>query len=381
MPKPLLVKFVRDQTRSYQRLYTALRRDPLLDPLLASPQATTLARGLRSAAPYSGVSMLYQRRLRRSTAVLVIPVIVAANLALVSLGEVRWHLLPSAAQLTWSTLLQTVCTVWLLILIVVLNRSKAYFISSMCLALAGACIMAVTTRPPDVMIRLLIIICMAPSATYAAFLPFIASAQVVAWRLSSTVDPRARIILGLARCTATAVKGEWRRRGGARDSMLRSIEQVARTAERDFARIMHRTGSDASTSAWLREQGWTIAARLRQCKQIILLPDPDAVRTVAVDLCELLILACSDKWTDFHANATPPKWRNLAPAILRRLGAAALFCAVALVMPWVLRRSLTPQEAENLRDVLLVAAATLLVPLPMDVVQRIPDTFSDVLNH
>ena len=66
--------------------------------------------------------------------------------------------------------------------------------------------------------------------------------------------------------------------------------------------------------------------------------------------------------------------------IARRVGAALLLAVAAFAIPAVFHDSLPGDAPRYIRDVLLVSAVLALVPLPQDVVTRIPDTFAGALR-
>ena len=260
------------------------------------------------------------------------------------------------------------------------GRAMSHATLMAALAVAGIAIEFPQPTVSQTAARAFTAFCVTPAAMYAAFLPMIIVAYWYAWRLTRTIDPRARLVIGLLRCTHQISRdARWLHDAHARDQIAARLEQVARSAERDLPRLLARSAQDASTKTWLREHAKLIGARIRECKRSLVLPDSRSHEVIPGELLRLLLQAASNEWESMSAQQPPPKSNGLLRKYAPHAAAGLMLIAAALALPEILP-VLKGTAGTNLRTVLLLSGFVALVPLDADSLNRIPDAFAEAVK-
>jgi ATP phosphoribosyltransferase len=216
---------------------------------------------------------------------------------------------------------------------------------------------------------------------YAAFLPMIAIAYGYVWRLVRTIDPRARLVIGLLHSVHMASRdARWRHDARVRDQVAMQIERTARVAERDLPHLLVYRTQDPGTSSWMRERSQLIGARIRECKRSLLLPDREALDTIRSELLRLLLHATSSEWDAMCAQQSPPsRFRGLLRKYAPHVITGALLVVAGLALPEFFPVLKGP-AGSNLRTFLILSGFVALVPLDSGGLNRIPDAFAGAVN-
>lgn len=370
----------RQAVRHLRMLDAMVRHGPAVG-VLSSPQAAPVRAAVRSAAVCTCIITLHRDALQRLSAWLALPLCSAATLFLTAELLGRWHTHPPIAHVVLLGIGCLVFNIVLLVCAVVAGRTAFHAAATAVVALVDVVVLLASPTHLPTASQILIVLTLGSAAIYLAFAPLVLVAYATALRLARLVDPRARIILGLLRCLHhTAVGTAWLHDRASRNRVLKSLEQVARTAQNDLPRLLPRPATDAQTQARLKEQAYAIATRLRQCKQRAAMPAADAGGEVPVELAGLLTQACRQEWNDLRAGDPPSRLPGRVERVARRLAAALLLSVAAFAVPAAFGSSISAATTRNFRDILLVSSVACLVPLPQDVVKRIPDTFAGTLK-
>lgn len=260
------------------------------------------------------------------------------------------------------------------------RQGTLHFVSMVALAVLGVAIDFPHVGITQTAARAFTAFCVTPAIMYAAFLPMIVVASGFAWRLGRIIDPRARLVISLLRCVHQAARDtRWLRDGQERDRMAIHIERAARIAEHDLPRMLTRRTNDPGTREWLRQSAGLTAARIRECKRLVLLPDTHAGETLSVELLRLLLYATADEWDSMHAQQPPSKTTGPLRRYAPHATAAIVLIVAGLVLPEILP-ALRGVAGANFRTVLVLSGLVGLVPLGEGGLNRIPDAFADAVK-
>jgi hypothetical protein len=340
------------------------------------PQLTAT---IRAAALQLSAASLTRRSLQRVAIWYDVPAVLALTIAVpfITAG-------PALADIKY-TAAATVCgaLVGLSTLAIAASwrRAATHFAFTAALAVLGVAIELPSARVNPAAADAFTAFCVTPAAVYAASLPLIAVALGYAWRIIATIDPRARLVLGLLQAVhLTSRDARWLHDTRARDQVAAQIERTARGAERGLPRLLARRIQDPATSSWLRERAQLIGARIRECKRLVLLPDVAAMDSIRTELLRLLVYATSSDWGAMCAQQAPP---SRTPGLLRRYAPhfiiGVIFVVAAFTLPELLP-SLKAVAVSNLRTILVLSGIVSFVPLDGGGLNRIPDAFAEVVS-
>lgn len=255
-----------------------------------------------------------------------------------------------------------------------------HFASMVALAVLGVAIDFPHVAITQTAARAFTSFCITPAIMYLAFVPMIVVATGFAWRLSKIIDPRARLVISLLRCAHQAARDtRWLHDGQERDRMAVHLERAARIAEHDLPRMLTRRTTDPGTREWLRQSAGLTAARIRECKRLVLLPDTHAGQALPVELLRLLLHATADEWDSMNSQHPPSKTTGPLRRYAPHATAAILLIAAGLVLPEILP-ALRGAAGANFRIVLVLSGLVSLVPLVEGGLNRIPDAFADAVK-
>jgi hypothetical protein len=268
-----------------------------------------------------------------------------------------------------------------LLVAVAFERPGTHFALMAALAVLGVAVEFPPTRAFSVLQHAFTAFCLAPAAMYMAFLPMIVIAYGYARRLTKTVDPRARLVIGLLRATHLLSRdARWLHDARARDQAAIQVERAARVAERDLPRLLSRRLQDVGTRSWIHERSRLIGARIRECKRQLLLPGTNAREAIPSELLRLLLHAVSSEWDSMCAQQAPPsRIRGLLRKYAPHAASGIILVVAGLVLPEVLP-ALKGTAGSNLRTVLVLSGLVALVPLDGGSLNRIPDAFADAVT-
>lgn len=363
------------------RRFDELVQAPSLSAVLGQPEAAPARAVVRRAAVHASVIALYREALQQLANWLVLPLGAGGILLVTDALLGRWEPQVPASRLAAVAGGCLVLNVLLLVWAVVADRVGIHAAGAGAAAVVGAVGLVATDAGPPAAVRVALVFSMVPAAAYLATLPLVVIAYAVAIRLSWLIDPRARIILGLLQCLhQTAAGAAWLQDGLRRKQVLGSLERLSRIAQRDLPKLLPLASSDRQTRLDLRDQAYAIAARLRECKQRVVLPSARTHTELPLELAGLFLHACCQEWQEMGGPNPDSRAPGRLARISRRVGAALLLAVAAFAIPAVFHNSLPGDASRYVRDVLIVSAVLALVPLPQDMVTRIPDTFAGALR-
>jgi hypothetical protein len=378
MPSPRLARAGRQLAGHYARMQDEVLANAWAQAVVPPDKLVGLRSAIRSAALRVSVSSLTRDSFQRAAMWCSIPAAVLLTAAVPFI--VAGPALQDIGYTAGAAVAGAVAGVVTLLIAAVLGRALLHFALMMALAVLGVVIefphAAVTLAGS----RAFTAFCVTPAAIYVAFLPMVVVAYGYAWRLTRTIDPRARLVIGLLQCThEIAYDSRWLHDGYARDRVATRLEQIAWIAERDLHRLLAKRARDDSTSAWLREYGQLVGARIRECKRRLLLPDTRARDTIRSELLQLLLHATASEWDAMRAQQPPTTRRGLLRRYAPHAATGLLLIAAGLILPELLP-ALKGAAGSNLRTVLLLSGFVALVPLDKDSLNRIPDAFADAVK-
>jgi len=379
MPSTRLVRTGRQLAIYYGRMQDEVLSRPWASAIVPAASTPLLTAIVRCAALQLSAPAITRRSLQRAAVWIDIPAAIALIAAVPFLvtGPTLAGIGYVAAAATGGAVLGTVtllvATAW--------GRSRTHFAVVVALAVLGVAIELPPARVSVMLAHAFTAFCEAPAAMYAAFLPMIAVAYGYAWRLTRTIDPRARLVISLLRCThLLAHDARWLHDARARDHVAAQIERAARMAERDLPRLLTRHAQDAASGDWIRERSALMGARIRECKRSLVLPDAQAREAVPSDLLRLLLHAASSEWDSMCAQQAPPsRIHGLLRKYVPHATTGVILVAAGLILPEVLP-ALRGAAGSNLRTVLILSGLVALVPVDGDNLNRIPDAFADAVN-
>ncbi|MGD0560079.1 MAG: hypothetical protein ABSA93_34570 [Streptosporangiaceae bacterium] len=346
--------------------------------LVPTDRLARLRSAIRSAALQLSVSSLTRDSLQRAAMWFSIPTVVLLTAAVPFVVPDPGH--RDIAYIATATAVGAVAGVVTLLIAAPRGQALLHFALVAALAAFGVALEFPHASVAPAASRAFTAFCVTPAVIYVAFLPMIIVAYGCAWRLTRTVDPRARLVIGLLRCThQIAHDSRWLHDGRARDQVAERLEQVARIAERDLPRLLSKRARDDSTKTWLREHGQLIGTRIRECKRRLLLSDTQARDAIRSELLELLLHATASEWDAMRAQQPPAKRSGLLRRYAPHAATGLLLIAAGLALPEILP-ALKGAAGSNLRTVLLLSGSVALVPLDNDGLNRIPDAFADAIK-
>lgn len=372
------LRTARRHVRHHQTVYSNLLRNQAVAAVIGAENTSAVRSAIRAAAVRASVTRLSRDRLQSFSIWLVLV------LSFVGAIAVMWVVppghdvhLPGLARLGIA-FAGVMLSATLLALAVIIGRGPTHFVATTGLAVAGVLYLVAWRRPPDLMV-ILAAVGILPFLVYVAFVPPIVIAYIVALRLSRTVDPRARIVLDLLTSAELAASGTaWLRRADARDHLAAVLERVARTAERDLPRLQPRRVADRTTREWLVNRGRSVAARIRETKQSVLLSSPTTVDGLRHEIALLLLQACRGDWAGIGGDRTAPPSPSRLRDYIAQLRVSMVLFGSALAITWFVAPALGSAGLASVRDGLIVAAVLALIPVPRGEFSRISDTFGEL---
>lgn len=369
------MKAGRRQATHYLRMHDEILACAWAQAVVPPGARPELRAAIRSAALRLSVSSLTRDSLQRAAMWFSIPlaIMLAAAVPVIVGGPVTYTILAALAG----------AVTWVVTLLVAVAWGKAVLHATLMAALAvlGIAIDFPSAELTRAEADSVTVFCVIPAAMYAAFLPMAVIAYFYAWRLARIIDPRARLVIGILRCTyQTSHDSRWLHDLRTRDRAAVLLEQAARAVERDLPRLLPRRAQDAATRAWLRETAQLISARIRECKRALLLPDRESRDAVPGTLLQLLVHAAGDEWDAMCAQQPPPsKTAGILRRYIPRVATAFVLIAAGLVLPEILP-ALRGTAGLNFRTVLLLSGAVALVPADSAGLNRIPDAFAHAVT-
>lgn len=378
MPSPRLARAGRLLVDHYARMQDDVLANPWAQAVVPAGRLAGLRSAVRSAALLLSVSSLTRDSLQRAAMWCSIPTAVLLTLAVPFL--VAGPALQDFGYTGGAAAVGAVAGVVSLLIAAVQGRALLHFALMMALAVLGIVIEFPHVAFGLAASRAFTAFCVTPAAIYVAFLPMVVVAYGYAWKLTRTIDPRARLVIGLLQCThQVAHDSRWLHAGHARDRVVTRLEQVARIAERDLPLLLAKRARDNNTTTWLREHGQLIGARIRECKRRLLLPDIKARDAIRSELLQLLLHAAASEWDAMQAQQPPAKSSGLLRRYAPHAVTGLILIAAGFALPALLP-ALKGLAGSNLRAVLLLSGFVALVPLNNDNLTRIPDAFADAVK-
>lgn len=377
MPSPKLTKTGRQLAAHYGRQQHEVFARPWALAAVSADQLPHVMSTIRSAALQLSAASLTRKSLQRAAIWCDVPVGVSLTVFIpfVTSG-------PALSGIAY-TALATACGVFMAVSTLVVaaasGRAGMHFALMAALAVLGIAIELPPSRINPTVANAFTAFCVAPAAVYAAFLPMIGIAYVKAWRLTATIDPRARVVIGLLDAVYLASSdARWLHDRRARDRIAMQLERTARMAERDLPRLLTRRIQDPGTSSWVRDHSKLIGARIRECKRKLVLPDTEALDTIRCDMLQLLLHATFNEWDAMCAQQPPPPklygfLRRYAPHVITGI----LLVVAGVALPEFLP-ALKGAAGSNLRTILVISGIVAFVPVDGGALNRIPDAFAGV---
>lgn len=379
MPSARLMKTGRQLVAHYDRMQEEMLAKHWAMAFVPADRLGQFKSTIRSAAVQLSTASLTRKSLQRAAIFCDIPAAVAltAVVPFITAGAK----LPDIAYAAAATAFGALIGVGTLVVAAALGRAGTHFAFMIALAALGVAIEFPTGRIDPAFAHAFTAFCVAPAAVYAAFLPMIAIAYGYAWRLISTIDPRARLVIGLLHAVHLAsCDARWLHDARARDQIALQLERTARVAERDLPRLLSRRIQDPGTSSWIRERSQLIGARMRECKRSLLLPDGEALERIRGELLRLLVHATFSDWDAMCAQQSPPsRLRGLLRKYAPHMITGLLLVVAGLALPEFLP-VLKGTTGSNLRTILILSGLVALVPLDGGGLNRIPDAFAGAVN-
>jgi hypothetical protein len=192
------------------------------------------------------------------------------------------------------------------------------------------------------------------------------------------VDPRAILVIGLLEGVHYCVNDiAWSRTGAGLRSFAAMLEGLARIAERDIVVSGRRLGRDAVTGAWLKEKSGLVAARIRDAKKPLLLPNSDFVAGMEKRVTPMFVAACRGDWEELGSQASIPAAKSRFSLLWPKLMTATTLATSAFVLPSLLPDTAKAEAASSLRVALLLGAMLAFMPSSAGPTSLVPEVFKD----
>src|SRR5215469_1039952 len=198
-PAPKLARTGRRLADHFVGLQDEILEHPWAQAIVPSDKLPVLRSSIRAAALRLSVASLTADSLQRAAmwcsipAAIVLAVAVPFVVAGPALSDITYTAAGATAGAVTGVVTLLVAAAW--------GRAMSHATLMAALAVAGIAIEFPQPTVSQTAARAFTAFCVTPAAMYAAFLPMIIVAYWYAWRLTRTIDPRARLVIGLLRCT------------------------------------------------------------------------------------------------------------------------------------------------------------------------------------
>jgi hypothetical protein len=382
-PSSATMAVARRQTVRYLALLRQVSLTAPGDAAAGETAGTAQIPAVRAAAVHTSVIALYQGTLQRIAVWTLLPLSAAAMYVLTDTVMNQRDRPPSAVRVLAVAGSCLAFNALALVFTVVTDRPGLHALGAGAGATGGVVVLVATGGPGhlDPAAQTVVVLAVSPAVVYLASAPLAVAAYLVAVRLAWLVDPRARIVLGLLQCLHhVTVDTTWLHHRAPRRQLINSLDRMARTAQHDLPRLLPLSSSDPDTRRRIREQAHAIATQLRDCKRRVVLPSASDSDGLRAELTRLFVHACRDEWNEVGAPDPPARLPGRLERLAKRLAGTLFLVAAAYAVPALFGAQLSASAADNVRDVLLLSGMMCLVPLPQDLVNRIPDTFAGSLR-